>query len=404
MSRSAVGSSDNARRFVLESYRGDGRFRFSPARSASNLYSTCFAVLALELLGELPRLDRRWRQQVCAFVSRFQRPSDGLFVDPDILASAGASHDRIYLCHQQTDFALLALQALGVSPPHPLRVLAKLEPQPWSAWLGSLDWSDPWLASNRVMFVLDFLLHEGRRGTRDTAAEVTAILDELDARQDPATGLWHRDSAASRLSQMAATYHFLHFYTYLGRRPGFPERIIDATLALQDTDGLFTFFGGGGSCEDLDAVDLLCRCLLYTEHRRHEVERALARAHAALWENQNRDGGFCWAKRGALSLRKLRHALRPSLLRVSAREAVRNGREKIDNQLALLLRPSSLGWAYSGVEAMRIRLGDSDLWSTWFRLLAIAEIELTFPRLARAPRTRWTMRRLPGLGFYRRAP
>ncbi len=391
---------DDARRFLLGLARGDGTFRFSPATGASNLLSTCFALLALELLGELPRLALVERKLVRDLIRGLQRSSDGLFVDPRVVNSDLASHDASYLTHQLTDFALMALQALDGSPRYGLGFLKSFGPS-WPRWLEALDWSDPWMASNRIMFLLDFLLFEQEHHSRDTRDDVTAILDWLDANQDPDTGLWCRGASASRVNQMAATYHFLHFYTYLDRQPHKLERIVDSTLPLQDADGLFTYAGGGGSCEDLDAVDLLCRCTFYTDHRRHDIEAALGRAYEALWRCQNHDGGFCWARRDRLSLRKLRDAVRPHLIQVSCQEFARNFREKIANQLDVLLRPNALTWAYSGVETMRVGLADADGWSTWFRLLAIAEIELTFPAISGVRKPHWTMRAKPGIGFYR---
>jgi hypothetical protein len=117
-------------------------------------------------------------------------------------------------------------------------------------------------------------------------------------------------------------------------------------------------------------------------------------------ENRNADGGYCWARRDRFAPSKLLGLARPSLLTVSWQDFCDNARDKWNNQKAVLLRPASLRWAYSGLESMKIPLSASDLWSTWFRLLGIATIEQTFPDIAKNTSTRWNMRRKPGLGFF----
>jgi hypothetical protein len=391
----------NARQFILGQVEPDGRFRFSPAGPAANLYATCFAVLGLDLLGALPALDADQRARVVAFLQRHQDPATGTFREAGLAPPPGATHDLTYVEHQQTDFALMALDALGAESLHELSFVQEWLRNAPGPWLDSLAWRDPWRESNRVMFVLNFLLREADRATPLARTRVDQILSWLDAHQDPRNGLWNLGHPVSLVNQMAGAYHFLLFYTYVGRRPHHMERIIDACLDIQDHDGLFTYAGGGGSCEDLDAIDLLCRCWLETGHRTRAVRRALGRAHRALVGCQNTDGGFCWARRDRLSPAKFLHLARPSLLAVSVGEFRDNARDKWRNQKAVLRDPASLTWAYSGLEPMRIPLSASDLWSTWFRMLTLAIIEDTMPDVAATTPFAWNMRRKPGLGFFR---
>lgn len=400
MSHDARSQPASSLRFILEQYAGDGRFRFSPEGPIANLYSTCFAVLGLDLVGGLSTWPGEEQAKVIHFLQGRQTPDDGLFRDPDLTPAKGAKHNLSYVEHQQTDFALMALGALGAKPRHELRFLQDLLRNAPGPWLDSLDWRDPWRESNRVMFLLNFLLFEADRGVPLARTRVDQILNWLDAHQDPGTGLWNLGHRVSLVNQMAGAYHFLLFYTYLGRRPNHMKRIIDVCLRIQDHDGLFTHAGGGGSCEDLDAIDLLCRCWLATQHRTREVGRALGRAHQALGRSQNVDGGFCWAKRNRFAPSKLLRLFRPSLLTASWQDFCDNARDKWDNQRAVLLRPTSLTWSYSGLASMTIPLSSSDLWSTWFRLLAIATIEQTFPNLASNTSPPWNMRKTPGLGFF----
>ena len=48
-----------------------------------------------------------------------------------------------------------------------------------------------------------------------------------------------------------------HFYKYFNRKINFPNKIFQNVFILQMKDGLFHPFGGGGACEDLDAIDVV---------------------------------------------------------------------------------------------------------------------------------------------------
>ena len=50
---------------------------------------------------------------------------------------------------------------------------------------------------------------------------------------------------------------FLIFYKYFNRKIKFSEKISSSVFQLQMRDGLFHPFGGGGACEDLDAIDVI---------------------------------------------------------------------------------------------------------------------------------------------------
>jgi hypothetical protein len=140
-----------------------------------------------------------------------------------------------------------------------------------TAWLENRDWSRPWYESNNAMFLLYFLSLEAAPGGRAYHAIVEA-LDWFDATQDPLTGLWGTEMGARLLDGVAGAFHILLFYYFFDRPVPRIERLIDSTLALQNRDGLFSPFGGGGSCEDLDAVDILCNARVRTNYRRRDVD------------------------------------------------------------------------------------------------------------------------------------
>jgi hypothetical protein len=153
-------------------------------------------------------------------------------------------------------------------------------------WLESLDWSDPWLESNRVMFALEILLP-------GNPAAHSRLLDWLGANVDPRTGFWGTDRGATLLRGMAGAYHFYGFLMAHGRPLPDPKTVVRNTLALQHEDGLFAPAGGGNSCLDMDGIDILCLfepALTVEWHK--AVRDALLLATDAILGLQQPDGGF----------------------------------------------------------------------------------------------------------------
>lgn len=336
--------------------------RFGSDKPAT-LISTCSAILTLEGTGRLTQIDQStrdtWRTQICAC----QDSISGFFADP-LLATYpldSGSHDTDYFAYQTTYFALQALDALDTRVPYRLVFLdAFADPVAVHTWLDALDWSNAWLESNRVMFVLACLIYRVERENQaDGIAAYHAALDWIERAQDPEYGLWGRAAGSSLLNQMAAAYHLVPFFTYVHRPLNSVDQAIDAVLSLQQDDGFFAPTAGGGACEDLDAIDLLVAYSELSQHRATDVQRSLIRVFWAIWNAQQPDGGFGYS----------------------------------DTQPGTMYR-------FSGWEAMETDRHNSDTWATWFRLLSLATIQQRYP--ADLPDLgRWTFRRWPALGYHR---
>jgi len=394
--------------FIKSLYTKNGMFLFAPTKKSANFYSTCFAIITLDLINLLKSYPPNERDKMIGFIKGCQDGKTGLFKQTFPGSHASLSHDNEYITYQMTNFAILALQALGSNIDGKLNFLKDYKDKNrLHSWLSSLNWENPWLVSNKIMFILDFLIYEEETFNENNKTYIDCVIDWLDKHQDAQNGFWNLGKNSSVSNQMAGAYHFLVYYTYLNKKPNCLEKIIDSVLKLQDIDGLFSYAGGGGACEDLDAVDLLCRATWYTDYKRSEIINCLRKAYPALIKNQNEDGGFCWAKRDFFNSRKLFYSFRPELFALSAQDFFANTKSKIYNQFVAVpykkLFGKGLTWKYSGLEEMKIDLVKSEIWSTWFRLLTIALIDETFPEISgRNKMFDWKMRRKPGLGFYKK--
>mgnify|MGYP005845078927 FL=1 len=342
---------------------GERGVRFTVGGEESIISTSC-AVLILEGIDRLQDVPSSLRDRWIAYLQSCQRPCDGLFVDPllERFPIESAVHDLAYVLDQTTYFALQALDALGSAPIYPIAVQTRWStPQAFVAWMESLDWSNAWLESNRVMFALAFLVHAVEQYNQQAMVNVYhAALDWLDAQQDPETGVWGTDQGASLLNGMAAAYHFLPFYEYVFRPIRYLNQMIDTTLALQQSDGLFGAQPGGGACEDLDAIGVLGVAARYSRHRSEEVKRAAIRAFWSLWNAQNEDGGFGYAARAN------------------------------DDRV----------YRFSSWSAAESSMRTSDVWSSWARLIALNTVRRWLPDDTPSLPF-WRFRRLPGLGYYR---
>jgi hypothetical protein len=365
----------------LEGLHQDGRWRLW-AGGPPHLLPTCFAVFLRELLGDLPAGSRR--EATIAALLAERDPATGWFDRNLDHARLGPRHDAGYLRRQQTHFALLALRLLEAHREIDLPFLeAWREAGRLEAFFESLDWRDPWRESNEVMFALYFLEHETARGGDPRWAErLREGLAWLRRTQRP-SGLWGVGAERRVYGAIYGAFHFLFFFLHHeAAMPGAAE-LLAWTRRLQTNEGLFAHNRGGGACEDYDCVDLLVKLGDSGDRGR------LLRAAEAVLASRNADGGFPWAR-----------PLRPAaafwlgnwMPGLSVGENLRLLRQR---SLALAGRRAS--WTYSGLEELRCPTQASDVWSTWFRCLVLAEVDDTWIGSG----ARWRWRSIPSLGWHR---
>jgi hypothetical protein len=361
--------------------------------------ASCFNVLASECVGNLPSWTAARKAAVGAKLQQYQSPNSGQFVLPDVrVADLRYPHvcDRVYLNLQFTYFALAALHALESAPLHALYFAhPALNSEYALGWIDGGPWQDPWNHSNRIMFLLRFLIHLHQIENKSSALFVfDRVLDRLDSLQSPRTGLWHGiHDATDRLAVFAA-YHFFPFYAWRARSIHHPERIVECALSIQNDDSLFGFEPGGGACEDLDAIDVLALLVRAAPHRQAAVRAGLRRALLAIVDLQRPDGGFPNYLYNPIPFRRL--ATPAGLRELSedlfafARSVRAHGRVPPRRY-----RP----YYYSGWRRLEGVKGESDVWGSWFRTLAIVTILRNYPEFGSLP-AECRFHGLPALGWH----
>jgi hypothetical protein len=366
----------------LASLRTEAGYRLWSG-SPPHLLATCFGVFLRELHRDLPATADEDASQLAEILLRERDPATGLFDRNLNREHLGPRHDRTYLAEQQTHFALQALRLLGRLEAVPPTLL-----EPWRAPGGleghfaALDWRDPWRESNRVMFALYFLEHELARGATGPWRE--RLVDGLAwlRRAQRPSGLWGEAAERRIYGAVYGAYHFLFFFLHWDGAFPRAKELLEVTRGLQTREGFFAHTRGGGACEDYDCVDILVKL------GDDRDMPALMRTAQAVLSSRNADGGFPWSKPlhggATFVLGNVMPALTASenarLFLQRLRDVSRHGRR----------------WRYSGLSSLDCPAIESDVWSTWFRTLILAEIDSIHLHSGLS----WGFRSFPSLGWH----
>ncbi len=373
-----------------------GQYKMSSS-TRPYLLSSCYAAFVRELHGDLGNLNVQQRKEWIDYINGCQDKETGLFCDPEMQPGHVKNHSWEYLSLQSTTFCLSALSALQGTNKYPLHYDGRwYDPLAILQWLKERDWSNAWMETNTVMFLGILLIREFTQHQTIKAKKVLEkMLQWLDQFQDPCTGYWGTREGASLLNGMAGAYHLYLLYYYLDRPLRYLDKIINSTLSLQQEDGLFSPRGGGGACEDIDAIDTLVNAYQRTTYRRTDIVRALMRALPSLLVSQNEDGGFVYARRRRFHLQEWVR------LFTFMKENHWTFKWRFRLMGAVLKDQFTPGRGLRVTEWPRIAVPvkESDMFGTWFRSLAIAEISQILPELPYAS-FKWTFRDSPGLGWF----
>lgn len=337
-----------------------GEYRFYPDGQVS-LYSSCYAVMARHYVGDLANLSREAKKTWCEYLNSWQDPSTGFFLGPELAASKRARTElsKEYLSLHLLVHVLPSLELLGGAPTHPLHFAEQfVDPANLLRQLDACDWKQAWYTGNYLLCVGQVLLHLfEKEGDARVRQALEVYFDWLDAQVDPATGLWGTNGFCDAYEATYGGAHQLLVY-YRCRRPVMhAERIIDTVLSLQQADGSFTRTPGGGSCEDVDSIDVLVNLTKRTNgYRFAEVISALRRAQHHVMAQQAADGGFVYSW----------------------------GRSYMQNGLLSTFTPQNR----------------SEIFSTWYRLHTLALISQIFTDDPELSATRWQFNRSCSMGWH----
>lgn len=369
--------SQNYLRFIAACADKENQYRLTIAADASP-YACCFAIFGLHLVGQvIASSEASGYSEYLRHALRKRRRLAG-----DI------PNDKPY--RQLLAFTLSALTVLGtlrddpledlVTEQIPLDVRAELER--WGCLKGVPG------SGNQAMFLAIFMIH-----ARDHLGLMTQErIDDwvcLHVAQMNPLGFWGKSTKMTHAAFQNG-YHQYEILEYLGVSDPRMFTAAHEVIVLADEKGHFAPYPGGGGCYDYDATLVLTPD---GKPANDSAKDALLHLAASLRKEQNSDGGFAESllvrPRSLASLtQSIRHigsaGSNVSLLHERLRWTVTLQRPKHDRIKTHWSHYSRL-W------------GESNLWDSWFRMLALMRIEWALnPTVDNAKR----FINYPGIGFH----
>lgn len=247
---------------------------------------TCLALKTLHMLGLLDRLDREERDAWTGRVQSFQTRSGdarGHFEDEAVLDSVDGLFRRDWETRRaETRQACATLMTVRSHPLLPLDFVPE-DPSQTRARVREMDWETPWHAGSQTAHLMAFHRVNARYfGRADADEHVAAILDELEQRQDPDTGVWFTGDPSTQ-QKVNGAMKVIAGYELAGEAFPHPDRVIDFVLsATNDRD----------ACHHADFVYALHKCARHTDHRRGEIEQSVEDRIPDMVAFRKPDGGF----------------------------------------------------------------------------------------------------------------
>ena len=202
-------------------------------------------------------------------------------------------------------------------------------------------------------------------------------------------GFWGGTRSMTAL-QFQNGYHQYEILEYLRVKTDKEKIAVNSVARLADRQGHFAPYPGGGGCFDYDAVFILTP---EDGIPNRLVAELLKQTTTTLLSEQQPDGGFCESiyvrpRSPMNAVRSIRHVLDALPNMPAALERLR---------YALALQRHKYDRIETHWSTYSRHWNESDLWDSWFRMLALARIECAMDRQAAG---KWGFIDFPGIGFH----
>lgn len=273
-----------------------GTYAYRPYLDSPNetLYASAFAVMTLHYTGDLQKMDDEELSKWGKYLNSFQSAETGLYDSHELHDGLGVHHNLEHRRLHLTCHVLPALNLLGAKPKYRISYVDRyLDAELFNQWLSARDMNMAWVEGNNLLFAGQLLINEIEESGNGTES-LDLLFAWLEKNVDKKTALWGTDHGCSLHKAMYGAYHQLILYYYTGRDVLHIEQLIDSVLACQHFDGGYSEWRGGGTCQDIDAIDILVNCYMISPYKRREIRRSLrfALRHVLRDRYVASEGGF----------------------------------------------------------------------------------------------------------------
>ncbi len=219
---------------VLEPWDLKGHFTSQPGYTY-DLPGTTDMVVLLWSIGELEtRTTDKGRGAWAGLIRSFQDKKTGLFI---------RGNRRRMSVADLTGRACAALKLLGKRPRYPFRWAHSRLGDQWAvdAWVAGMDWDDLGEGSLEMGLAAALAMFPDRPASDRWRVW---LLDAIDRRRDPATGLWgpsvlFRLLGSATMADVEASARFWWYLEVMAEPMPAPESVVEAILELQGSSGLW---------------------------------------------------------------------------------------------------------------------------------------------------------------------
>lgn len=266
---------------------GPGEFSFRVGGPTS-LYGSTDMLISRAIIGR-DVMSEVERDAWAAVINSFQRRGSGWY----------RKRYTLHFRSHTAAYAVAALTLLGRQPRYRVRRAEAVARAPavTRRWLRRVPWSIIWPASH-IVAGLPAILHMTDGGS---APFWNTYFDWLDRTVCLETGFWsrgllHRLGLRRRLAmvELGGAFHMYFVYEARGRQWPLPERVVDASLALQHENGLWD--GDVSYCIDLDGLYAAIRSSRNAAWYRGEEVRAAVQRYLATAERTLCDRTFLFSR------------------------------------------------------------------------------------------------------------
>jgi hypothetical protein len=279
----------------------DFSYRYAPAVPQPTIYGSVYACLLCFLLNGRHTMSDKQMKLWGDYFNGFQR-EDGLFVDKRIENNIFYEYDWWGARHLSLHI-IICMTYLGVKPKYEFNYIKKYcDENTLRTYIDNSDFNDILHKDvDNAIMNLGCLMQYQRDFFNDAKAgeAVNILVEELEKKINPHWGSWGYGSDddmmfLSRTQQFA--YHLYPVWLYDKRPIKHIDKLIDLTLKTQTKLGGFGAWLNSSACEDIDAIFLLIKLSELTDYRKEDIRRALRKAFAWVFANQNDDGGFVFRR------------------------------------------------------------------------------------------------------------
>jgi prenyltransferase beta subunit len=340
------------------------QFKFD-RNSESSIFTTCFALFIYDLFCVTDEFKFEEKINWIEYIQGFQDEDTGYF-EPLEYHHKDKERNKLQL----TSFCLSGLRILGALPKYRLKFVydtwsTKEEIKRYLRDVGVHTGRSG--AGNKAMFMAIFLTYEYENTNSEQILDkLNTWFDFHDAHQNSDTGFWGDDHYDQYFNASQNGFHQVIIYDYWDRPIKYIEKMLQVLLAQMNKDGSFSPIPGGESCFDSDSIILLA--IIQNRLSIKIKMKTLRRALENMFHNQNADGGFAESKNFPKTLNDILRLL-PIIVTKDCGQSYYKMRKSVGQVLKRNVE-NYTGW----VKEARA-LDESNLWDTWFRCLAISQIE-----------------------------